>query len=237
MVRRQRRKKGLLILFSDKLTAVLIEIKWILKKSEGRNTEVLSYREMCSMSRRMKEGWCVGASGRRMALSSAVKQAVPHISDVVSLSVQPQLAFMASTGVPCWAPHSSRLSGQLQDLGPRSFQLTLKDHKLLLWHSKGALSQVWFCFVRCGPQINIQIFPHRRLPHPRLLAEGWWCLAWPRTSGVGETAKTPWAPLQSGLLGLRIWPGSSLQHVVSSAYPSHCFQCNFLLSCVQSANF
>lgn len=27
MVRRQRRKKGLLILFSDKLTAVLIEIK------------------------------------------------------------------------------------------------------------------------------------------------------------------------------------------------------------------
>lgn len=53
--------------------------------------------------------------------------------------------------VPCGALHSSRLSGKLRGSGARWFQLALRDHKLLLRHSKGAFSQVCFSFVRCGP--------------------------------------------------------------------------------------
>lgn len=51
---------------------------------------------------------------------------------------------MASTMVPCGALHSSRLSGKLRGSGARWFQLALRDHKLLLRHSKGALARFVF---------------------------------------------------------------------------------------------
>lgn len=105
MVRRQRRKERLLVLSSDKLTAV-IKTKWIKKTPRcGKKHRDKEIRKECfaNMScipclgewrrRCCIPQWYVGPSGRRMAQGSAVELAMPHMR-----------AFLMSSasGLPSW---------------------------------------------------------------------------------------------------------------------------------------